>query len=140
MNTNTDTITPAQAFDFCDGKGLVPAHRHVNGGGWVANTAYVSDSAYVGPNAQVYGNARVRGEAWVHGSAKIKQSSDYLVIGPIGSREAFMTWTRSDNCVATGCFRGTVDEFLSTVAATHGDNRHALAYRAAVALLRALGN
>lgn len=42
-------------FDFQDGHGPVPAHRHKNAdgteGGWVANTARVSG------NALVYGNA-----------------------------------------------------------------------------------
>lgn len=46
-----------ETFDFQDGKGQVPAHRHVNPnkmlGGWVAETAQVS------------GEARVFGEAWV---------------------------------------------------------------------------
>ena len=40
-------------FDF--GNGLVDAHKHLNGGGWVADTAQVAETAYVGPNAQVYG-------------------------------------------------------------------------------------
>ena len=30
-------------FDFEDGNGPVPAHRHSNGGGWVADTAQVSN-------------------------------------------------------------------------------------------------
>jgi hypothetical protein len=46
-------------FDFKDGYGYVPAHRHPNGGGWVANTAYVADTAFVGHDARVYGHARV---------------------------------------------------------------------------------
>lgn len=48
-------------FDFQDGNGPVPAHRHPNGGGWVADTANVEETAYVGPNAQVYGSAHVEG-------------------------------------------------------------------------------
>jgi len=44
-------------FDF--GFGLVSAHKHVNGGGWVADTAIVDDSAFIGPQAWVYGEARV---------------------------------------------------------------------------------
>ena len=147
-------------FDF--GYGPVPAHQHPRGGGWVADTARVEDSAYIGPSAQVYGdawvygsaqvtgdawvsgNARVYGDAWVYGSAqvtgnaKLAKSSDYLLIGPIGSRADFMTWTRSDNCIATGCFRGTVKEFLLAVRETHGDNEHAQAYRAAVEFIRAM--
>lgn len=69
--------------------GPVPAHRHPNGGGWVAESATVADTAYVGPNAKVYGhatvvgcaeirditkvygNARVSGHAQVYGAAEI---------------------------------------------------------------------
>ena len=117
-------------FDF--GFGPVPAHQHTNGGGWVADTARVDDSAYVGPDARVSGNAQVSG------NAKIAKPSDYLLIGPIGSRADFLTWTRSDNCIATGCFRGTVKEFLAAVRETHGDNEYAKAYRAAVKFIRAM--
>ena len=135
-------------FDF--GFGPVPAHQHPNGRGWVADTAHVDDSAYIGPDARVFGDARVSGgawvsggarvfgDAWVFGDAKLAKSSDYLLIGPIGSRAAFMTWTRSDNCIATGCFRGTIKEFLAAVRETHGDNEHAQAYRAAVEFIRAM--
>ena len=35
-------------FDFRDGNGLVPAHKHPNGGGWVADTARVAETAYLG--------------------------------------------------------------------------------------------
>ena len=49
-------------YDFNDGNGPVPAHRHSNGGGWVADTATVADTAYLGPTAHVYGNARVYGD------------------------------------------------------------------------------
>ena len=64
-------------FDFQDGNGPVPAHRHTNGCGWVADTAYVSESAYIGPDARVYDSARVHGnavvcdDAVVHGNAVV---------------------------------------------------------------------
>ena len=153
-------------FDFGDGP--VPAHRHVNGGGWVADSAFVEASALVSGDAQVYGNAwvsgnaRVSGNAWVYGdawvsgdalvygnarvsgdalvygNARVSCSRDYALIGPIGSREAFLTWTRSDNSIATGCFRGTVAEFLRAVADTHGDNEYARTYRALIAFLEVI--
>lgn len=48
-------------FDFQDGDGPVPAHRHTNPdgsvGGWVADTAYVDPTAYVSPYALVGRNA-----------------------------------------------------------------------------------
>jgi hypothetical protein len=47
-------------YDFNDGLGLVAAHKHSNGGGWVADSASVAD------NAKVYGNAWVsKGEVAV---------------------------------------------------------------------------
>ena len=68
-------------FDFIDGKGHVPAHRHTNPdgstGGWVADSAQVYGDAWVSGDAQVYGNARVSGnarvfgDAWVYGNARV---------------------------------------------------------------------
>ena len=60
-----------QLFDFEDGNGPVPAHHHVNGGGWVADTARVSGNAWVYGDAQVYGDARVFGDARVSGDARV---------------------------------------------------------------------
>ena len=54
MNEGVDEMT---TFDF--GNGPVPARKHPNGGGWVADTATVSETAYVGPEAMVFGNAEV---------------------------------------------------------------------------------
>lgn len=56
------------------GNGPVPAHRHPNGGGWVADTAHVDESAYVGRRAWVYGKAWVYGEAQVSGEAWVCES------------------------------------------------------------------
>jgi UDP-3-O-[3-hydroxymyristoyl] glucosamine N-acyltransferase len=64
-------------FDFNDGNGPVPAHKHPNGGGWVADTAKVDETAFVGRDAMVYGdamvydNARVYGDARVHSDAQV---------------------------------------------------------------------
>jgi hypothetical protein len=74
-----ENATPAEkpekpavtTFDFGDGNGPVPAHKHSNGGGWVADTATVADTAYVGPNARVYGYARVYENAQVYGYARL---------------------------------------------------------------------
>jgi len=53
------------------GAGAVAAHRHVNGSGWVADTARVADTAYVGENAVVFENAEVSGKTWVCGNAMV---------------------------------------------------------------------
>ena len=68
-------------FDFGYWHKKVPAHRHPNGGGWVADTATVAETAYVGPDARVFGSARVSGSAqvfggaWVFGSARVSGSA-----------------------------------------------------------------
>ena len=76
-----DRVSGPALFDF--GNGPVPAHQHVNGGGWVADTVEIEDTVFVGPNARVFGkavafgyarissNAQVFGKAWVYGSACI---------------------------------------------------------------------
>jgi len=51
----------ASKHDFKDGNGRVFAHRHVNGNGWVADTAKVADKVFVSKWAQVYHNAVVEG-------------------------------------------------------------------------------
>lgn len=54
---STDRMATQQFFDF--GGGPVPAHRHIHGGGWVAETARVGDSVFVGPdNGRVSSGAR----------------------------------------------------------------------------------
>ena len=58
-------------YNFEDGKGPVKAHKHANGGGWVADTAYVADTVFVGPSAKVSGNARVYDKAMVSGNAMV---------------------------------------------------------------------
>ena len=67
FTNNIDMTT----FDFGDGKGPVAAHRHFNGGGWVADTATVAKTAYIGPDARVYGAARVYDYAYVYGAARV---------------------------------------------------------------------
>lgn len=66
-----------EKFDF--GYGPVAAHKHPNGGGWVADSATVAETAYVGERARVYGNAQVYGNARVYNSAQV--CSNALVYG-----------------------------------------------------------
>ena len=103
-------------------------------------------NAWVSGNAIVSGNARVSGNAWVYnnaivsGNAEIKQSSHYLVIGPIGSRDDLTTFFRSkalEIMVSCGCFFGTIKKFEEAVNKTHGDNQHGRVYRLAIEMARA---
>ena len=58
-----------ETFDF--GNGPVAAHKHPNGGGWVANTTKVAETAFVGPDAKVYGSAHVQGFARICDNAQV---------------------------------------------------------------------
>ena len=106
---------------------------------WVFGNAYVFDNACVCGEARVCGNAYVFGNARVCGNAKINKISDVLCISSIGSRNDFTTFFKTENgniCVKCGCFSGTIDRFLETVNKTHGENRHAKAYKLACELAR----
>jgi carbonic anhydrase/acetyltransferase-like protein (isoleucine patch superfamily) len=71
----------SEMHDFGDDNGPVEAHRHPNGGGWVAATADVGQSAFVGPNAAVFvfgkvqDQAMVTDTAWVLGNAQVSGNS-----------------------------------------------------------------
>lgn len=132
-------------------------NAYVFGDARVYGNAYVFDNAYVFGSAEVYGNAKVYGSAWIYGSAwvggnawfcgnakvcgnaKISKSNDILCITPIGSRNDVTTFfkTKDNNiCVKCGCFSGTIDRFLEAVNETHGENKHAKAYKLACELAR----
>lgn len=82
----------------------------VSGDAWVSGDARVFGNAWVSGDAQVFGNARVFGDARVSGDAQVEKSQDLLVMGPVGSRNDYLTvWVRS-SMATTGCFTGTLDE------------------------------
>ena len=106
---------------------------------WVYGDARVCGNACVCGNARVFGEAYVYDNARVCGDAKINKISDVLCISPIGSRNDTTTFfkTKDNNiCVKCGCFTGTIDNFLGAVEETHGENKHAKAYKLACELAR----
>ena len=70
--------------------------------------------------------------------ADLRGAKGIISIGPIGSRGDILYAVIYPNSlmIKTGCFWGTADEFESAVEKTHGNNLHARAYRAALALAR----
>lgn len=58
-------------FDFNDGSGLVLAHRHLNGGGWVADTAFVEETVYVGQYAKIHGYAKITDDVYIDEHADV---------------------------------------------------------------------
>jgi hypothetical protein len=69
-----------KTHDF--GAGAVPAHKHTNGGGWVADTASVTKSVIIRKNSVVYDHAKISGVVMVSsskifGNAKISGPPRY---------------------------------------------------------------
>ena len=94
-------------------------------GGWLEKEENLSQEG----KAWVWGNAEVCGDA------EVFSASHVMVIGAIGSRNDFTTFYRGKDkqiMVKCGCFNGNIDEFIKKVQVTHGDNKYALVYRAAV--------
>jgi len=93
------------------GFGLVPAHKHPNGGGWVANTAHVRADVYLGPEAQVFDQAWVFGQARVSGGylrSDISKKHNGLTF-----QRGFFTLTLNDGVLIGGCHTKTPDEWLT---------------------------
>ena len=104
-----------------------------------SGAAWVSGAAQVFGDARVSGDAQVFGDTQVFGDAQIFKTSHYLVVGPLGSRDDFTTFFRTKHLtigVKCGCFRGDIDQFFEAVEKTHGNNKYARAYRAAIALAK----
>lgn len=53
------------------GNGDVPAHKHKNGGGWIANTVNIDDNCYVGPYAVVFDNATIKDSVKINDYARV---------------------------------------------------------------------
>ena len=121
--------------------GFIEKESNLSQGGdaWVSGDAKVYGDAKVDGDAWVSGNAKVYGDAWVCGNAKVSGDADYLVIGPIGSRNDITTFFKTANNdikVSCGCFTGNIEEFLEKVNETHGNNNYAKEYKTAVEIAK----
>ena len=137
------------------GDACVSGDARVTGNARITNNAMASGNAFVSDNARVTGNARVSGDARVSGNARVTGNAritnnamvtgnawvygdtHHLEIGPIGSRNDTITFTREKNgsiFAQVGCFFGTLAEFREKVGKTHGENEHAQAYLLAAEL------
>ena len=87
------------------------------------------------------------------GADNIKSRQDILTIGPIGSRGDTLLFWRAGKRIVTGCFEGTLSEFVDQLDCDYGrrldqpdwpgsnieeTRRHLREYRALIAFLRAL--
>ena len=122
------------------------ANLSAYGNAWVFDNARVSGNACVFDNARVFGNGRVSGDARVYGDgrlsgngrlsgdaqvygnarvlgdARVSGDAQLLVLGPIGSRKAFLSIyadAKIELRFTTGCFSGSRAEFAAAVKETH---------------------
>jgi hypothetical protein len=97
------------------------------------------DGAYLdGANLRgVYLGGAYLGGANLGGAGKLIGDRPIIQISPIGSRGDFLTAYLTDNGIflKTGCFFGTVEKFKTAIKETHGENKHAEEYLAAIALI-----
>ena len=72
-------------------------------------------------------------------AGKLTGDCPYFAVGPIGSRQDVLAAFLTENGVylRAGCFFGTVEQFREKLTDKHGDNVHAVEYRAALALVEA---
>lgn len=142
---------------YVTGNAHIRDNARVDGNASVYDNAYICDNACVSGNASVSGDARVdgdvlmfgnalvsgdarlTGESCLAGEAYVTDSSDLLVIGPIGSEDGHLTAFKDKNrniSVNRGCFNGTLEKFEKAVNRTHGDNKHGKMYRIAIELIK----
>lgn len=105
----------------------------VGGSAWVASDARIDGNAVVDGDARVGGNAQVGGSAWVAQRGVINSPQGYLVVGPIGSENAHITFYRTASDVWVHCewFNGALSDFIK-------DNRCAQEYIATVDYARSV--
>lgn len=80
MNIEDDSII--DFYDFGDGN-IVKAHRHINGGGIVADTCDIDESVYISSDCHVYGNVVIKGNVIIDSSCDI---SGNIIINSIGEK------------------------------------------------------
>ena len=107
------------------GEALICGDARVFGDARISGNAKVSGKADVSGNACVSGDACVYNNAKIYSNAHITKINDYIVIGPIGSRNDFTTFYLTKDkeiMVSCGCFNDTIDEFIKAVNETHRYN------------------
>lgn len=121
------------------GHACVAEDAVVGGNAQICGGAYVRDRVLVTDYTNIRGVVTITGSPSLRGHTRIRTGHDWFTIDPIGSREDVMTVTRDHKLglrITTGCFSGSIDEFKAAVKATHGNNRHARDYRAALQLIK----
>lgn len=120
-------------------KAIVGGNALIYDNALICDDARVYDNAYVYGNAKVFGNARIYGNAVLGDNIIIEKDTDWFVVGPIGSRNGFTTFSLNKDkniYVFCGCFHGNIDEFEKAVEETHKGTKYEEEYKLAIALAK----
>ncbi len=128
------------------GDALLLGYAHVHGYAKVYGNAAVVGGANVRGKTKVYGDAKICGKAFIRDNAEISDSctitvtSDYFVIGPIGSENDSTTFYKSDSgiSVSCGCFYGTLEKFERKVKDRHHGTKYENQYLAAIVCAKSM--
>ena len=112
----------------------------VRGRARIIGNASVKGDAYIGGDAIIRGNAIVRGAVWINGNitignnAIIKSDRDYLLIGPVGSKDTYITFynTRTGIWVHHEYFNAPIDDVEQGIKGDHESNQYVREYMAAI--------
>jgi len=130
------------------GNATVKDRASVCGRADVRDYAIIGSCSYIGGYTVAAGKAEIsifnapealQANAVIRGDAYILNPHDILAISSIGSRSDILTAYRSKIGgieVSTGCFQGTLEEFIKQVKISHGHNQYGKEYHAAIAFIK----
>lgn len=78
--------------------------------------AQMHSNAVMYGNAQMHDNAVMYGRAQMCGDGELRSTGDYLLLGPVGSENRFITLHRDRGIgirIVAGCWNGPLTEFLA---------------------------
>ena len=118
----------------------VSGYARVYGHARITEVAHVCGKAEIWGDAFITDDAIVRGQASICSDSYITDSCEYLIVGPVGSRADFTTFSKSKTSinVVCGCFAGTIDAFEQRVDDTHRDSFHYRDYMNAIKFAKSL--
>lgn len=144
-------------------KGCAKVFQHalVDGNAYVGDYAQIYGSSYISGDTMIFDHAKIRGSTGIFGIVRIhghteiigdllrisgnariwdgyiQSSKDYLVVGPIGSRNDYTTFYRTKTgsiFVKCGCFSGSLYNFEQAVQKQHEGTEFETEYMSAIAL------
>lgn len=118
------------------GKSIIFGDVLIYGEAKVSGISIINGDIRIRNNA-VIKNSNIYGNATIDYNALIENTSDYMVIVNIGSRNDTTTVYKAIDGIRIqcGCFNGTLDEFNKKVIKTHGDNKYAKQYLAMIEMI-----